>query len=80
VKVLEEVNYLLPIEKKDIEEMYLMIKVSGNLTRISKKGLSDFIHSVYTNVYEYTKTDLLDKTIANLPDVINIKEIRVQVL
>lgn len=41
VKVLDEVNYLLPIEKGDIEEMYSMIKSSTNITWISKKSLAD---------------------------------------
>jgi hypothetical protein len=77
VKVLDEVNYLLPIEKGDIEEMYLMIKSSTNITWISKKSLADFVRSVYTNVYNYGKTDLLNKTISNLPDIINIRELRV---
>jgi GNAT superfamily N-acetyltransferase len=77
VKILDEVNYLLPIEKGDIEEMYLMVKSPTNLTCISKKSLADFIHSVYTSVYNYRKTDLLDKTITHLPDLINIKDLRV---
>jgi GNAT superfamily N-acetyltransferase len=77
VKVLDEVNYLLPIEKGELEEMYLMIKSSANISWISKKSLADFVRSVYTNVYDYRKTGLLDKTISNLPDVINIKELRV---
>lgn len=54
-----------------------MIKPSNNLIWISKKCLADFIHSVYTNVYNYRKTDLLDKTITNLPDVVDNKELRV---
>jgi len=29
----------------------------------------------YTNVYNYRKSDLLDKTITNSPDLINIKEL-----
>jgi GNAT superfamily N-acetyltransferase len=75
VKVLKSVNYLLPIQVDGdaAEEMYLMIKPSKNITRISKKNTVDFIDSVYTNVYDYRRTDLLSKTIANLPDVIDIE-------
>jgi len=78
VKVLKSVNYLLPIQiDGDVEEMYLMIKLSKNITWISKKSIVDFINSVYTDVYEYRRTDLLSKTIANLPDVIDIEELTV---
>src|SRR5918995_1385477 len=56
VKVLKGVNYLLPIQIDDnVEEMYLMIKLSKNMTRISKKSIVDFIDSVYTDVYDYRK-------------------------
>jgi GNAT superfamily N-acetyltransferase len=78
VKVLKGVNYLLPIQVDgDTEEMYLMIKLSKNITWISKKNTVDFINSVYTDVYDYRRTDLLSKTIANLPDVIDIEELKV---
>jgi GNAT superfamily N-acetyltransferase len=77
VKVLKSVNYLLPIQiDGDVEEMYLMIKLSKNITWISKKSIVDFINSVYTDVYEYRRTDLLSKTIANLPDVIDVVELK----
>lgn len=79
MKVLKGVNYLLPIQKRDIEEMYLMIKPSRNMTWISKKSLTYFIHSAYANVYEYGKNDLLDQIIVNLPGVIDIKELKVQI-
>jgi hypothetical protein len=73
------VNYLLPIQiDGDVEEMYLMIKLSKNETWLSKKNIADFINSVYTDVYDYRKSDLLNKTIANLPDVIDIEELKVQ--
>ncbi|MGB8084741.1 MAG: hypothetical protein WCF07_00445, partial [Nitrososphaeraceae archaeon] len=73
------VNYLLPIQVDgDVEEMYLMIKLSKNLTSISRKSVADFINSVYTDVYDYRKTDLLRRTIANLPDVIDIQELKVR--
>jgi hypothetical protein len=79
VKVLKGVNYLLPIQiDGDVEEMYLMIKLSKNVTSISRKSIADFINSVYTDVYDYRKTDLLRRTITNLPDVIDIKELKVQ--
>ena len=79
VKVLKGVNYLLPIQiDGDVEEMYLMIKLSKNVTSISRKSIGDFINSVYTDVYDYRKTDLLRRTITNLPDVIDIKELKVQ--
>jgi ribosomal protein S18 acetylase RimI-like enzyme len=78
VKVLKSVNYLLPIQiDGDVEEMYLMIKLSKNITWISKKSIVDFINSVYKDVYDYRRTDLLSKTIANLPDVIEIVELKV---
>jgi GNAT superfamily N-acetyltransferase len=79
VKVLKGVNYLLPIQVNGdaAEEMYLMIKPSKNITSISKKSIVNFIDSVYTDVYDYRKDDLLSKTSANLPDVINIEELRV---
>lgn len=74
VRVLKGVNYLLPIQiDGDVEEMYLMIKASKNISQIPKKSIADFINSVYTDVYDYIKTDLLSKTIANLPDVIDIE-------
>ena len=75
---MKSVNYLLPIQiDGDVEEMYLMIKLSKNITWISKKSIVDFINSVYTDVYDYRRTDLLSKTIANLPDVIDIEELKV---
>jgi GNAT superfamily N-acetyltransferase len=79
VKVLKGVNYLLPIQVDGdaAEEMYLMIKLSKNITSISKKIIADFINSVYTDVYDYRKTDLLRKTTTNLPDVIDIKELSI---
>jgi hypothetical protein len=59
VKVLKDVNYLLPVQVDGyFEEMYLMIKLSKNMTRISKKSIVDFIDSVYTEVYDYRKDDL----------------------
>jgi GNAT superfamily N-acetyltransferase len=78
VKVLKGVNYLLPIQIDDnVEEMYLMIKLSKDMTRISKKSIVDFIDSVFTDVYDYRKDDLLSKTTATMPDVIDIEELRV---
>jgi hypothetical protein len=78
VKVLKCVNYLLPIQVDgNVEEMYLMIKLSKNLTRISKKSIVSFIDSVYTGVYDYRQDDLLGKTTTNLPDIIDIEELRV---
>jgi GNAT superfamily N-acetyltransferase len=78
VKVLRGVNYLLPIQVDgDVEEMYLMIKLSKNITWISKKNIADFINSVYTDLYDYRKSDLLSKTINNLPDLIDIEELKV---
>lgn len=71
VKVLKSVNYLLPIQVDgDVEEMYLMIKLSKNITWISKKNIADFINSVYRDLYDYRKSDLLSKSISNLPDLI----------
>ena len=51
----------------DVEEMYLMIKLSKNITWISKKSIAGFVDSVYTDVYDYRRSDLLSKTIANSP-------------
>ena len=68
VKVLKGVNYLLPIQvDSNVEEMYLMIKLSKNITKIPKKNIINFIDSVYTDVYDYRKDDLLSITSANLP-------------
>jgi hypothetical protein len=73
VKVLKGVNYLLPIKiDGNVEEMYLMIKLSKNITRISKKSIINFIDSVYTDVYDYRKNDLLNKTSAKLPAIYGI--------
>jgi GNAT superfamily N-acetyltransferase len=78
VKVLKDVNYLLPVQVDDyFEKMYLMIKLSKNITRISKKSIIAFIDSVYTDVYDYGKDDLLSKTTADLPDFIDIEELKV---
>jgi hypothetical protein len=57
--------------------MYLMIKLSKNITRISKKSIADFSNSLYTDVYDYRKTDLPSKTITNIPDVIDFEELKV---
>lgn len=35
------------------------------------------IDSVYTDVYDYRKSDLLLKTISNLPDLIDVEELKV---
>jgi GNAT superfamily N-acetyltransferase len=80
VKVLKGVNYLLPIQVDGdaAEEMYLMVKLSKNITSISKKIVVNFINSVYTEVYDYRKTDLLCRTITNMPDIIDIEELKVQ--
>src|ERR687891_471216 len=80
VKVLKGVNYLLPIQVDGdaAEEMYLMIKLSKNITSISKKIVADFLNSVYTDVYDYRKTDLLCRTITSMPDIIDIEELKVQ--
>jgi hypothetical protein len=78
VKVLRGVNYLLPIQiDGDVEEMYLMIKLSKNITWIPKKSIANFINSIYSDLYEYRKSDLLDKTIDNLPDHIDIEELKI---
>jgi hypothetical protein len=78
VKVLRGVNYLLPIQiDGDVEEMYLMIKLSKNITWIPKKSIAYFINSIYSDLYEYRKSDLLDKTIDNLPDHIDIEELKI---
>jgi GNAT superfamily N-acetyltransferase len=75
VKVLKDINYLLPVQVDGyFEEMYLMIKLSKNMTRISKKSIVDFIDSVYTDVYDYRKDDLLGKTTATMPYVIDIED------
>jgi hypothetical protein len=55
----------------------MLIKLSKNITRISKKNIIDFIDSVYTDVYDYRKDDLLSKTSVNLPNVIDFEELRV---
>jgi hypothetical protein len=55
-----------------------MIKLSKNVTSIPRKSIADFINSVYTDVYDYRKTDLLRRTITNLPDVIDIKGLKVR--
>jgi hypothetical protein len=80
VKILKGVNYLLPIQVNGdaAEEMYLMVKLSKNITSISKKIVVNFINSVYTEVYDYRKTDLLCRTITNMPDIIDIEELKVQ--
>jgi GNAT superfamily N-acetyltransferase len=78
VKLLRDVNYLLPIQiDGDVEEMYLMIKLSKNISWIPKKNIANFINSVYSDLYECRKSDLLDKTINNLPDHIQIEELKV---
>jgi len=78
VKVLRGVNYLLPIQiDGDVEEMYLMIKLSKNITWIPKKSIANFINSIYSDLYEYRKSDLLDRTIDNLPDHIDIEELKI---
>ena len=78
VKVLKGVDYLLPLQRdRGIEEMYLMIKPSKNVTSMTKESLADFIHSVYVNVYDYKETDLLTKTVTNLPEIVEIEELKV---
>jgi len=78
VKVLKGVDYLLPLQRdRGIEEMYLMIKPSKNVTSMTKESLADYIHSVYVNVYDYKETDLLTKTVANLPEIVEIEELKV---
>jgi len=78
VRVLKGVDYLLPLQRdKDKEEMYLMLKPSKNVTSMTKESVADFIHSVYANVYDYKETDLLTKTVTNLPEIVEIEELRV---
>ena len=74
VKVLKSVNYLLPIQiDGDVEEMYLMIKLSKNITWISKKSIVDFINSVYTDVYEYRRTVYLAKPSLTCPMLLTLR-------
>ncbi|MGC1133323.1 MAG: hypothetical protein WA941_10900 [Nitrososphaeraceae archaeon] len=54
-----------------------MIKLSKNITWIPKKSIANFINSIYSDLYEYRKSDLLDKTIDNLPDHIDIEELKI---
>jgi hypothetical protein len=61
----------------DVEEMYLMIKLSKSISWIPKKSIANFINSIYSDLYECRKSDLLDKTINNLPDHIQIEELKV---
>jgi hypothetical protein len=63
VKLLKSVNYLLPIQVDGdtAEEIHLMIKLSKDITWISKKNIADFIDSVYTEVYGCRKSDLLTR-------------------
>jgi GNAT superfamily N-acetyltransferase len=78
VRVLKGVDYLLPLQRdKDKEEMYLMLKPSKNVTSMTKESVADFIHSVYVNVYDYKETDLLTKTVTNLPEIVEIEELKV---
>jgi hypothetical protein len=44
---------------------------------MTKQSIADFIHSTYVNVYNYKETDLLAEIISNLPDIVEIEELKV---
>jgi len=46
--------------------MYLIIKLSKNVTSISSKSIADFINSVYTNVYDYDAIDIKELKVRDL--------------
>jgi hypothetical protein len=48
--------------------------VDRGLSRLSKGR-----HSVYANVYDCKQVDLLTRVIVNLPNVVEIEELKVQV-
>ncbi|MGH9923011.1 MAG: GNAT family N-acetyltransferase [Nitrososphaerales archaeon] len=76
VKTLRDVYYLLPPQSgTEPEEMYLMILPLKTIDYLPKSVVLLYIDSIYSRIYQYHKTDLLDIVASRLPDKIKIAEI-----
>lgn len=76
-KLLIDNYFLPPYRGNEIEEMYLMALPLNQIDSISKKVLTRYIKEIYDRVYNYRKSDLLEKTISNISEEIELKEIQI---
>lgn len=74
-KLLDGVNYLLPPMQDGIEaeELYLMIKPIEEIHYLRKESVVQYIKTIYTTIYQYTDSDLLDKISRKLPEKIMLR-------
>ena len=68
-KILDEVDYLIPPIQKGMkpELMYLMIKPIKEIEYLLSKSVIQYITAIYSSIYGYKGSDLLDKISQNLP-------------
>lgn len=76
VKVLEGVRYLIPPQHgNEPEETYLMIAPLQKINEISGKFIVECVSAIHQTVYQYMKTDLMDRMKQTLPSNIHISSI-----
>jgi GNAT superfamily N-acetyltransferase len=72
VKLLDNVNYLLPPIHLGIkaEEMHLMLKPIKKICYLPKEQVIRYINIIYSTIYKYYGNDLLDKISSHIPEKI----------
>lgn len=77
-KVLDGVNYILPPihHGTNAEEMYLMIRPLKQIHYLAKESVVQYIHTIYSTIYQYESNDLLDSTSNKLPARIMLRDMR----
>lgn len=78
-KVVDGVNYILPPihHGTNTEEMYLMIRPLKEIHYLAKESVVQYIHTIYTTIYQYEGNDLPDSTSNKLPTRIMLRNMRV---
>jgi len=75
-KVLDGVNYLLPSQTHGKpEEMYLMIVPLAKLGSLRKSFVIRCVRAIYSSIYQYENSDLLDIVSQDLPPTIMVRDI-----
>ena len=63
-------SYLLPSYDGEPEEMCLMSVALARRQPLSRGDLRRFVQMIYRDVYGYTGTDLVERTMRSVPDVV----------
>jgi GNAT superfamily N-acetyltransferase len=74
-KILDGVDYLLPPIQNEMkpELMYLMIKTVNEIIYLSKESVIQYIDAIYSKIYQYRSSDLLDRISQKLPEKITLR-------